>query len=225
MARALLRRDIPASDQTTSLGSYQLYGRLAESRASENSATVTAYWRLYDAKGRKVGERDVQVEVPVGELESGSDSPIERLAALSADGLAPLLEDEAPVEAAGSGRIRIAIGRISGAPGDGTKSLAAAVAAVLQRQDLAIAKDGQKADLTVDGEVSVAPVKPDKQHVKILWRVRRADGSEVGTVGLENDVKRGMLDGSWGDIAYSVAMAASDGLAQLVARGAPEPKS
>ncbi len=225
MARALLKRDIPASDKTTSLGSYLLYGRMVESRPRQGSATVTAYWRLYDSKGRTVGERNAEVEAQTGELESGSDSPIERLAGLSADGLAPLLEDEAPVEATAGGRTRIAIGQVSGAPGDGAKSLMAAIAAVLQRHDLAIVENGQKADLTVDAEVSVAPVKPDKQHVKILWHVRRADGVEIGTVGQENDVARGMLDGPWGDLAYSVAIAAGDGLAQLVARGMPEPKS
>src|SRR6266446_8200086 len=32
VASALLKRDIPASEKTTSLGSYQLYGRLAEAR-------------------------------------------------------------------------------------------------------------------------------------------------------------------------------------------------
>ena len=55
--------------------------------------------------------------------------------------------------------------------------------------------------------------------------MRRADGAEIGTVGQENDVPKGLLDGPWGDVAYSVAIAAADGLAQLIARGAPEGKS
>ena len=114
---------------------------------------------------------------------------------------------------------------VSGAPGDGGKSLTAAVVAVLKRRDLAIVEKDQKPDLTVEGEVSVTPVKPDKQHVKIVWRVRRADGAEIGNVGMENDVPKGLIDGPWGDIAYSIAIAAGEGLMQLVARGAPAPKS
>jgi hypothetical protein len=31
------------------------------------------------------------------------------------------------------------------------------------------------------------------------------------------------LDGAWGDVAYSVAVSARDGLMALVARGAPDP--
>jgi hypothetical protein len=233
VASALLKRDIPASDKTTSLGSYQLYGRLAETRPKKgrkgDNASVNAYWRLYDAKGRMVGEHTTEVEAPAGEWESASAQPIEKLAGLSADGLAPLLEEEPQVEAAktasDAGRVRVAVNPVSGAPGDGGKSLAAAVAGVLKRQDLAIVEKDQKPDLTVEGEVSVTPVKPDKQHVKIVWHVRRADGAEIGNVGMENDVPKGLIDGPWGDIAYSIAIAAGDGLMQLVARGAPAPKS
>jgi len=231
VANALLQRDIPASDKTASLGSYLLYGRLAQSLAQHGSATVTAYWRLYKPNGKTVGERKVDVAAPVKEWEAGAGPAIERLATASADAIAPLIEDDMPAPVAtavadkNEGRIRIAVDPVSGAPGDGDKSLAAAVKTVLQRQDLAIVDAGQKADLTIDGKVSIAPVKPDKQHVKITWRVRRTDGAEIGTVGQENDVPSGMLEGPWGDIAYTVALAASDGLMQLVARAGPPRKS
>ena len=229
VASALLKREIPASDTTASLGSYQLYGRVVETPPQQGDATVTALWRLYDAKGRAVGERSAEVKAKAREWETGSDQAIAQLARRSADALASLLVDESPAEAAkespGGGRTRIAIREVSGAPGDGATSLARAVAAVLKRQDLAIADKGEKADLYIDVEVTVSPVKSNQQHVKILWRVRRADGGEIGTVGQENDVPRGVLDGAWGDLAYSVAVAAGDGLMQLVARGAPPPKS
>jgi hypothetical protein len=176
-----------------------------------------------------VGEHSVKLEAPTAEWEAASAQPIEKLAGLSADGLAPLLEEEAPAEpaktASDAGRLRVAVNTVSGAPGDGGKSLAAAVAAVLKRQDLAIVEKDQKPDLIVEGEVSVTPVKPDQQHVKIVWHVRRADGAEIGNVGMENDVPKGLIDGPWGDIAYSIATAAGDGLMQIVARGAPAPKS
>jgi hypothetical protein len=225
VASALLKRDIPASDKTTSLGSYQLYGRLVEMRPERGKASLTANWRLYDARGELVGERSARVEGEAREWDAGEAAAIERLAGLSAAGLAPLLEEEAPAEAAGGGRTRIAIRPIGGAPGDGAKSLAAAVAAVLRRQDLTIVEDSQPADLYLAGEVSVTPVKPNQQHVRILWHVGRAGGAEIGTVGQENDVPGGILDGPWGDLAYSVAIAAGEGLMQLVARGAAEPKS
>lgn len=223
-AGALLKREIPASDRTTSRGSYLLYGRVVESRPRDGNSAVTALWRLYDPKGQPIGERRARLEAKSADWASANEAAIERLAALSADELAPLVADEAPPapasQAQRGGRIRVAVGKVSGAPGDGATSLAGAVATVLKRQDLAIVEDGGTADLLVEGEVAVALVRPNRQHVKILWRVRRADGTEIGTVGQENEISRGLLDGAWGDIAYNIAIAAGEGLVQLVARAA-----
>jgi hypothetical protein len=237
LAAALLKRDIPASDKTTSLGSYPLYGRLVQSRPRDGKAKVTALWRLYDARGREIGERRAEFEAKPADWETDRDKNIERLAGLSADALRPLLQGESPGPAPAAPdaasappspddrRLQVAVGKISGAPGDGGKSLAGAVSAVLKRQGLTMIGDAGKADLLVECEVALSPAKADKQHVKILWRVRRADGAEIGTVGQENDIPKGLLDGPWGDVAYTVALAAGEGLMQLVARGAPEGKT
>jgi hypothetical protein len=110
---------------------------------------------------------------------------------------------------------------VTGAPGDGDTALARAVASVLRQQEPIIIDPGGKADFTIDGEVSVVPIGPDKQHVKIVWHVRNASGAELGNVGQENDIPRGQLSGAWGDIAYVVALAAGDGIMQVLARAAP----
>ena len=254
VASALVKHDIPASDRTTNLTSYLLYGRLEAQRPRSGQETVAAHWQLQDASGRLVGERTTRLEAPVKTWETGADAVIARLAEASAAEIAPLLADEPPLgaeavaglaEAPGgkaeavapraeaaaaktneAGRTRIAIRPLSGAPGDGAKSLANAIATVLKRQDLTVIDNANaKADVILDGQVTVATVKPDKQHVKIVWHVRRADGVEVGTVGQENDVPKGMLDGAWGDVAYSVAIAGADGLMQVIARAGPERKS
>ena len=254
VASALVKHDIPASDRTTNLTSYLLYGRLEAQRPRSGQETVAAHWQLQDASGRLVGERTTRLEAPVKTWETGADAVIARLAEASAAEIAPLLADESPpgaeavaglAEAPGgkaeavapraeaaaaktneAGRTRIAIRPLSGAPGDGAKSLANAIATVLKRQDLTVIDNANaKADVILDGQVTVATVKPDKQHVKIVWHVRRADGVEVGTVGQENDVPKGMLDGPWGDVAYSVAIAGADGLMQVIARAGPERKS
>src|SRR5207302_536415 len=129
---------------------------------------------------------------PVKTWETGADAVIARLAEASAAEIAPLLADESPpgaeavaglAEAPGgkaeavapraeaaaaktneAGRTRIAIRPLSGAPGDGAKSLANAIATVLKRQDLTVIDNANaKADVILDGQVTVATVKPDKQ--------------------------------------------------------------
>jgi hypothetical protein len=124
-----------------------------------------------------------------------------------------------------SRRTRVTLRRVTGAPGDGATSLARAITNVLRQQNLVIVDPGGKTDFTIDGEVSIAPVGPDKQHVKIVWHVRAASGAEIGTVGQENDVPRGLLSGAWGDVANVVAAAAGDGLLQVFARAAPPANS
>jgi hypothetical protein len=229
IASALGKRDIPASDRTISLGSYLLYGRLEAQRPRAGKAALTVHWRLQDAGGHPVGERTARLEASARAWDTGDETIIAGLAEASAAEIAPLLADEsapATAAAAGDGRTRIVIRPVSGAPGDGAKSLANAIATVLKRQDLAVLDDpNAKADVILDGEVTIVPVKPDKQHIKIVWRVRRADGAEIGTVGQENDVPKGLLDGAWGDVAYSVAIAGADGLMQVIARAGPEGKS
>ena len=259
-ARALLGHDIPASEKTTIRGSYQLYGHLTQSKRHGKSA-LAVLWRLEDAKGREIGERGVGIKGTAKDWRSAETAMIERLAALSADAVVPLLvkEPEAPRLAAlasplpkpaaaesavpnlpsakpaitpspaaasrtgeqKSRLIRVALRRVTGAPGDGAASLAHAITSVLRQQDLTIVDPGGKADFTIDSEVSIAPIGPDKQHVKIVWHVRNASGAELGTVGQENDIPRGLLSGRWGDVAYVVAVAAGDGLLQVLARAAP----
>jgi hypothetical protein len=174
-----------------------------------------------------IGQRTQRLEAPADEWQAGKNETVAKLADASAADVAALLQDEPAKEiaAAEGGQTRVAVRKISGAPGDGGVSLAKAVATVLKRQDLLIVEDPKAAsDLYVDCEVTVSAAKSDQQHVKIVWHVRRADGAEIGTVAQENDVPKGMLDVHWGDVAYNIALAASGGLAELVARGAPAPR-
>ena len=224
MASALQEREIAASDKTASIDSYELAGRIQEMPASEGKAALVALWELRDPSGQRLGERAERVEAPAIDWQEGADDAVARLATASATQLVALLQDDAPTEAEIGGRSRLLIGGIAGAPGDGNDSLAKAVTELLKKQDLVIVTDPQvKTDLVLDADVTAAQPKAGKQHVKIVWHVRHKDGSEIGTVGQENDVPAGLLEGAWGDIAYMVAVSAQAGIMQLVERGAPPP--
>ncbi len=229
MADSLLNLEIPASDRTTSIGSYQLHGKLVPSRGKKPGETkLTASWRLYAADGTLIGEQTIEITSKSEDWLAGTDSAIEKIADLSAARVASMLEDRAPQqvkEAADgpAGHSRVTIGKITGTTGDGAVSLTNAVGSVLKRQNVTIAESGEKADLTVEAEFEIGPPKAGNRHVKITWHVRRADGSEIGTVGQENDVATKALEGPWGDLSYSIAISAADGLMQLINRGAAPP--
>jgi hypothetical protein len=224
MAEALQKHEIAASNRNTGLNSYELTGRIQAMPQSGGTAALGALWVLRGPSGNLLGERAERVEAKAGDWEEGNRDAVARLAAAGADQLAGLLEDKTPDEAAIGGRTRLFIRGVEGAPGDGGKALEKAIALLLQRQDLAIVTDPQRgADLVLAADVTVGPSRAGQQHVKILWHVRHKDGDEIGTVAQENDVPTGLLDGPWGDVAYTVAAAAQDGIMALVARGTPPP--
>jgi hypothetical protein len=226
MANALQQREIAASDRTASIGSYELVGRIQQMPPTKDKAALVAVWELRDSSGQSLGERAERLVAHKTDWEQGNDDAVAHLAAASAEQLVALLEDEAPKEAEIGGRARLLIGGVEGAPGDGGEALAGAITELLKKQDLAIVTDPHaEADLVLDAEVTVAKPKAGKQNVKIVWRLRRKDGGEIGTVGQENDVPAGLLDRAWGDVAYSVAVSAQDGIMQLVASAAPQTTS
>jgi hypothetical protein len=225
MASALQEREIAASDKTASIGSYELVGRIQEMAPSQGKAALVVLWELRDPSGQRIGERAERLDAAPDDWDAGSEDAVAHLAAASATQIAALLQDEGPSEAEIGGRTRLAIGAVTGAPGDGDQALVSSITEILKKQDLAIVSDPQaKADLVLDADIAVAKPKGGKQNVKIVWHVRRKDGGdEIGTVGQENDVPAGLLDGAWGDVAYMVAVSAQEGIMELVARGAPQP--
>lgn len=225
MAEALQKRDIAASDRTMSIASYRLDGRIQAMPPADGKAAIVAVWTLRDPSGKSLGERDERIEAAADAWQTGKDDAVERLAAAGAEQIAAMLQDKAPAEVADAGETRLAIDGIDGAPGDGDGALARAIATLLKKQDVAIVAGPDAAStaaLSLDAAVTIGKPQAGKQHVKIVWRLRRKNGGEVGTVAQENDVPAGLLDGAWGDVAYAVAMAAQDGIMQLIGRGAPQ---
>jgi hypothetical protein len=225
VAEALQKRDIAASDRARGLASYQLEGRLQAMPRSGDQAAIVVSWVLRDPAGKSLGARAERIEAAAGDWETGNDSAVARLADASAGQIAAMLLDKPPAEAAPDDRggTRLRIGNIEGAPGDGATALTRAITALLQRQGVALADDPKgPADLLLDAKVTVDKAVAGKQHVKIVWRVRRTDGREIGTAVQENDVPAGLLDGPWADVAFSVADAAQDGIMQLIAHGRPQ---
>jgi hypothetical protein len=104
---------------------------------------------------------------------------------------------------------------VSGAPGDGAKSLTAAIQQELASRGVTVS-DTANGAFRVQGAVALGPAKDGKQSINIEWTVRDPSGKKLGTVSQKNEIPEGSLDGAWGKTAEQAAGAAAQGIVRLL---------
>jgi len=104
---------------------------------------------------------------------------------------------------------------VTGAPGDGAQSLAAAMQRELTRSGIQLGATGTTA-YRVEGKVQLGQGKDGKQPIQIEWQVKDPRGNKLGTVSQKNDIPQGSLDGAWGQTAEVAAAAAAQGVIKLL---------
>lgn len=216
MALALQKEDVPASTQARNRGSYRLSGKASASDTGGKTLQIVVLWQMMAPDGRTLSSQESRQLLAEADWQQGGKAVTE-LARQSAPTLAKVVQTTAPSPLLGSDPL-IAVQPVTGAPGDGSRSLARAMADALKRANLALAeKPEDKPTFLVQGKVDLGPAAGGKQPIKISWTLRRVDGGQVGEVKQENAIAAGSLDGAWGLTAYDVANAAAPGIAALIA--------
>lgn len=105
---------------------------------------------------------------------------------------------------------------VSGAPGDGQRSLTTALKKKLYAGGIKLANGPAVNVYTVKGSVSLADASGGKQNIRIDWQVLDPNGRKLGTVSQQNTIPKGSLNGPWGAIADAAAGAAADGIIKLL---------
>jgi hypothetical protein len=215
MAKALRDADIPAGTRGRNKGSYELRGTAREQALPGDRFEVGVDWELLAADGRSLGHAPVTAEQAAG----AADTIAPAIAAKAAPAIRKLVQDEPPAAAAHPDPA-VSLRPVTGAPGDGGRSLTRAMEHALRQARVVLAKPGGEApSFVLAGTVTMSPADSSKQQrVRIGWALLRGDGREIGQVSQENAVPAGSLDGAWGDIAYAVATAAAPGVVALIER-------
>lgn len=105
---------------------------------------------------------------------------------------------------------------VTGAPGDGSQALSAALQKELSRNGIALSEATPGAQTyRVEGKVTVGADKDGKQPIEISWNVKDPQGKKLGTVTQKNEIPQGSLDGAWGKTADAAAAAAAQGIIKL----------
>lgn len=115
------------------------------------------------------------------------------------------------------GEVMALVTPVSGAPGDGQKSLTAALKKRLFAGGVKLASASGRNVYTVQGSVTMSNTG-GKQGIRIDWLVLNPNGTKRGTVSQQNTIAKGMLDGPWGAIADAAAADAAKGIIKLLPR-------
>jgi hypothetical protein len=105
---------------------------------------------------------------------------------------------------------------VSGAPGDGQRSLPVALKKKLYAGGVKLANGPATNVYTVKGIVKMSNVSGGKENIRIDWQVLDPSGKKLGTVSQQNTIPRGSLNGPWGAIAEAAAASAADGILKLL---------
>lgn len=216
LASRLLAHDVLASARTANRAS-----RILEAHAVLDGAAARIAWRLVDADDVAVVLMDQSVPGGAAAWSRGGPALVRALATEAAPRLAALIRDgPAPREEAlpPPAELRIAVGAVSGAPGDGNVALADATRAALAAAGFRLAPGGAAPFLV--GAVSVRAGGAN-DLVAVSWRLLGRDGSEIGAFSQEGTAPAGRLDGRWGALADAIARGAALGVAELLSAVAP----
>jgi hypothetical protein len=127
---------------------------------------------------------------------------------------------EASTQTTGSidrlGSVTALVPTVTGAPGDGSTTLTAAIQRELQAKGIALAQRPGANAYRVEGAVTLGEPREGKQAIQIEWVVKDPLGKRLGTVSQKNDIPEGSLDGAWGKTADQAAGAAVQGIFKLM---------
>lgn len=110
----------------------------------------------------------------------------------------------------------VLVAPVTGAPGDGSRSLATALKKKLYKDGVKLANGTNSNVYTVKGIVKLTSASGGKENIRIDWQVLDPNGKRLGTVSQQNTIPKGSLNGPWGAIADAAAGAAADGIIKLL---------
>jgi hypothetical protein len=191
-------------------------------------------WILSDRLGAIVDQRatNIATDIPIrankGDWDAWrdvDDGVLDKAAQTIAREISGLLQQENPVRKTRPLPL-LGVASVTGATGDGNKSLQRAFEAVLRRAGLPVAASIDAATVRIHGVVTVSEVSGSKlegsdsnepqSRLDIKWIFRQKDGAEIGVMTQTNTVQNGQIATRWGGLAYDITLAAIDGVLRVL---------
>jgi len=111
----------------------------------------------------------------------------------------------------------VAVPKVTGAPGDGNTALPAAMRRQLKSRGVKLTRSSTSGAYTVRGTVELGEPEDGKQPITIKWLVLGPDGNPLKSAVVQrNKIKKGSLDGNWGQVADVAASEAAKAVAKIL---------
>ncbi len=243
LVTAAQQQKIPVVTEKAKPADYTVRGYLAASQ-DKKSNKLAYIWDVTDKSGKRVhrilGEEVTPTKAGRDAWATFDQAALQKIATKTAADLAKWLpQQSAPAgprpavatqppttrpstkttkktASAKRGEVMAYVPAVSGAPGDGRKSLTLAIKKQLFSKGVKLASAAGSSIYTVRGTVKLSKPSGGQQDIKIEWRVLDPNGGKLGTVSQANKVPQGSLDKKWGPIAEAAANAAADGIVKLI---------
>jgi len=119
---------------------------------------------------------------------------------------------------------KVVVATVSGAPSDGNRQLQSGMRRALGSNKIVVTdKPGDDA-YSVSASVSLAAMDDRMTQLSISWVLRDAGGKEVGKIDQSNPVPIAATKGTWAGFGDIVAMAAVEGILELIERANSRPR-
>ncbi|MBV8913750.1 MAG: hypothetical protein JOZ05_12020 [Acetobacteraceae bacterium] len=222
MAMALVDQEIPASHADPRPGDWTL--TLA---ANLNGRNVIPSYTLTNSIGQPQGTSQGN-PVPAEQWAQNDPAVLKSAAEAAAPGIANLLNriEAARLQSDPNSLLnrpaRVYVAGVTGAPGDGNRSLAAQIRNKLTGLGIVVQDTPANADFQVRGEVKTAPGANQTLRIELQWIVDDAHG-ERGRLLQLNEVPPAMVDRYWGDVAVAAAEEAAGGVRDVITNASRPP--
>ena len=119
---------------------------------------------------------------------------------------------------------KVAVATVSGAPSDGNRQLQSGMRRALGSNKIVVTdKPGDEA-YSVSASVSLTAMDDRMTQLSISWVLRDAAGKEIGKVDQSNPVPVAATKGTWAGFGDIVAMAAVEGILELIEKANSRPR-
>jgi hypothetical protein len=213
MARSLRRRGMVASSRSSNRLSLSLTANGYQQLYFDKPSELVISWLLVDRNGEIKGLRETRSIPPQDFWRNPSPEMFEVVAETNADQISNWLSPSSKsIKTNSYPTVRMI--EIIDISSDDSASLFYAVQTAMAKRNVKVQKN-DPSDLILELKIKTEYIDSKKRKVRLNWELG-TNTKKIGVVSQENIIETTILQNAWKSLAKDIAIAASEGLFQLI---------